>query len=410
MHVLIVGPYHSGYLYLPAAKELNIKVSVLTTDSGDYRIPDEARPQIEHLVVVDSFESDALVGAAVQLHQKDPIDGVLAGFEFLVEVTSHVAHALGVKGLDPEKASLVRDKSLMRQALHDAGVRAPKFARAASALDIEHVIEKVGFPAVVKPLKMAASIGTARVDDPVELLAAYEDIANDDGIWGLKNGPEVLVEELLVGTEYVVDGCVTSSGDIDVFEFGEYELGPQPHFQILRFTAYRPEDLPQSDVMAAYVKEVVQAVGIVVGPFHAEIIMTKDGPVLVEIANRIPGGAIAQLGESVTGRSLVKCALAAAVGQPVPKSEAPRRRAVSIEYILAPSDFFGEAYKQLVGLEELATNPLVDRLSIEINPGITIPPYFDDRSLLGELQYHGDSIAELEAFHQRYMTEVHVEG
>ncbi|HEY8999156.1 MAG TPA: ATP-grasp domain-containing protein [Candidatus Saccharimonadales bacterium] len=410
MHILIVGPYHSGYLYFPVAKELGMKLSVITTNRDDYAVPDEKRAQIDNFIIVDSFEPDTLVGAAVQLHQKDPVDGVLPGFEFLVEETAHVSHALGVRGLDPEKASLVRDKALMRQALHAADVRAPKFARATDALDLEHVIEQVGFPAVIKPVKMAVSIGVARVDNPVELLAAYEDIVNDDGVWSLKNGAAVVVEELLVGTEYVVDGCVTSNGEVDVFEFGEYALGPQPHFQILRFTAYHPEDLPQSDVMAAYIKEVVRAVGIVVGPFHAELIMTKDGPVLVEIANRLPGGSISELGESVTGKSMVKCALLAAVGQPIPEPAQPRARAASIEYILAPSELFGRAYKQIVGLDELVKSPSAGRLTIDIEPGTIIPPYFDDRSLVGELRYHGNSVEEVEAFHQRYINEVRIEG
>src|SRR6185437_15186346 len=126
------------------------------------------------------------------------------------------------------------------------------------ALDLEHISKNVGFPAVIKPLQMAGSIGVARVDNPVELLAAYEDIINDtEGGWGVELGTEALVEELLVGTEYCVDGYVTKDGAITVFEFVKIELGAQPHFQEIGYTAYNPEDLPESEVMTTYIKEVV---------------------------------------------------------------------------------------------------------------------------------------------------------
>jgi biotin carboxylase len=408
MHVLIIGPYSSGLLYIRAARELGVTLSVMTTNKDAYQLSDTLTSLIDNLIVVEDFNAKALIAAAKKLHVTSPVDGVGAGEEFLVTQTAFVAEALGLPGLNIDKVEDVRNKALMRRRLREARVRIPRFASATSALDLEHVVEHVGFPAVVKPLSMIGSIGVARVDNPVELLAAYDDIVNDhETRRGTALGSEVLVEELLVGTEFSVDGYITHDGQVNIFEFNRYELGAQPHFQVIGYTVCRAEDLPESIMLDAYIQDVVKALDICAGPFHSEVILTSEGPVLVEIANRLPGDHIPLLAERATGVSFAQHTIAALVGMPPPPTHEPIARVGASQFIVAPN-LIGQTYRELVGWSEITKHPEVDSASILIEPGKTIPPYQDMRSRLAEVQFHSDTIEKAEAFRQRILETVHV--
>lgn len=407
MHAVIIGPCSSGMLYFAAAKKIGMTTSAITVDNENYAIPDQIRGDIDNLIHINSLDIDTIVGAVCRLNKAHRIDCLLAGDEFLVEHTAYAAHTIDLAGMSPESVSTVRNKSLMRKRLQAANIRVPRFEKATSALDLEYISKNVGFPAVVKPLQMAGSIGVARVNDPVELLAAYEDIINDtEGGWGVELGSEVLVEELLVGTEYCVDGYVTKDGNTSVFEFVKIELGAQPHFQEIGYTAYNPEDLPESTAMADYVKEVVRACGIIAGPFHSEVMFTKDGPVLIEIANRLPGDHVPQLVERATGISFATCALAAAAGIEVPVPGIRTANVTASQYIIAP-DLIGQTYRELVGWKEILQHPAIDNAIIEIKPGEVIPAHMDARSRIAEIEFHANNSDEIEQIRQHIIETVH---
>jgi hypothetical protein len=109
----------------------------------------------------------------------------------------------------------------------------------------------------------------------------------------------------------------------------------------------------------------------------------------------------------VSGKSLVKYALAAATNQPVEAIDA-KARAAGCYYIVSPSEFFGKTYKVLNGWEEIASSPLVDAAAVDIKPGDIIPPHIDERSWIASVRYHANTVTEAEAFRQKLLETVHV--
>ena len=406
MHVLIIAPVHSGALYIDAAHELGAKVSIIIPKENN-ELDTESQAKADNVAVADDLSLPALLGVATAIHEGDPVTAVVAGLEFVVSQTAHIARALGLPGLDPETVELVRNKAAMRARLKEAGVRTVRFAKASTATDIEHAAQSVGFPAVIKPLDMAGSIGVVRVDDPVELLAAYEDILRETGWGGQTLGTDALLEELLVGTEYCVDGYVTHDGEVHVFEFVKVELGPQPHFQEIGYTSYRKEDLDCAAALQEYITDVVRATNITVGPFHSEVMLTTDGPVLIEIASRLPGDHLPLLTERATGISFAKCSLASLLDIPVPQPGTPAARVAASQFIIAP-EIAGETYQGLTNWEAIAHDPVVDSAVYEVAPGTTVPVQQDFRSRLAEIQFHADSVADAEAFRQKITGELRV--
>jgi biotin carboxylase len=408
MHLLLVAPLHSGLLYVDAAQDMGVKISVITTDHGDFFIPDDVKQKIDKLITVHDLALDTLMHAAKDLHAIQPIDGVAAGVEFLVIETAYIAEALGLPGLDPEHVADVRDKSKMRARLQAASVPTVRFAKAGTAIDLEYAAKSVGFPAVIKPLSMAGSVGVVRVDNEIELLAAYEDIVNDKEGWsGYIPGTEALVEQLLVGTEYCVDGYVEQNGTVHVFEYVKVELGPPPHFQEIGYTAYRAEDLAISGVLASYITDVVKALNISVGPFHSELMLTSDGPVLIEIANRLPGDHLPELSRRATGISFAACAAATLLGTTIPTPVAPVTRVAASQFIIEPSAA-GEVYTALDGWDEITERQEVRRAMLDIKPGSRIPVQQDFRSRIAEICYDAESVDAAESFRQEIIETIHV--
>lgn len=408
MHALIIAPIHSGLLYVDSAKKLGADISIITTNTGEYAIADSLLSKVDNVVIVSDLQPQTLVDAATKLHATQPVTAVAAGVEFMVEQTAIVAQALGLPGLTPIDAETVRNKAKMRKRLQDSGVRTVRFAKAGTATDLDHVAHQIGFPAVIKPLQMAGSMGVVLVNNEVELLAAYEDILSDQVGWAnAVPGSDALLEEFLVGTEYCVDGYVTQDGEIHVFEFVKVELGPQPHFQEIGYTAYRREDLEHADVLTEYITAVVRAMNISVGPFHSEVMLTKDGPVLIEIANRLPGDNLPLLTERATGISFADCALASLLGAPIPAPFAPKARVAASQFIIEPQAA-GEIYTELAGWDDIAKDEKIDSTSIDIQPGERISAHQDIRSRVAEIQFHADSIQEAEAFRQKIVETIHV--
>lgn len=408
MHALIITPVHSGLLYVDSARRLGAKVSIITNDKADFVVSEEDKKRIDNVIVVPDLDADTIIAAAQKLHVEQPITAIAAGVEFVVQQTAMVAEALDLPGMRPVDAEAVRNKAKMRERLQQANVRTVRYAKAGTATDLEHVADTVGFPAVIKPLAMAGSIGVIRVDDKVELLAAYEDICNDQVGWGSQiPGTDALLEELLVGTEYCVDGYVTQDGTVHVFEFVKVELGPQPHFQEIGYTSYRAEDLDCSGALTDYITSVVRAMNITAGPFHSEVMLTSDGPVLIEIANRLPGDSLPLLTERATGISFADCALASLLNIAIPEPATPLARVAASQFIIAP-DAAGQHYTSLDGWDAIVSDNTIDHAVVEIQPNVPISVHQDIRSRIAEIQFHADSVAAAEAFRTRINEDIRV--
>jgi len=137
--------------------------------------------------------------------------------------------------------------------------------------------------------------------------------------------------------------------------------------------------------------------------------LTQDGPVLIEIANRLPGDHIPLFAERVTGISSAACALAAAMEIDPPKPKPAHTRIAASQYITAPN-LAGETYKELDGWNTIMKHPSVDMMTIDIHPGEKIPPDNDERSRLAKVEFHADSVGDAQAFRKKILETVHVIG
>ncbi|WP_406149299.1 ATP-grasp domain-containing protein [Streptomyces sp. NBC_01012] len=282
---VIVDGYSAGNFY-PAAFAA-CDTDVIHVQSTPELIPTMAPPDLtayrRNLVGTDE---SALAGLVRGL---DPVC-VIAGQESSVPLADRLSEAVGVPSNGSALSAARRDKYEMIETLRRAGVRcADQFKAGTPDAAVAWAEEHGRYPVVVKPLSSAASDGVFVCDGPDAVRAAAGTVLDTPNIFGLAN-TEALVQSYLKGTEYIVD-TVSSDGERYVCGVWEYEKTLLPSGKNIynRDLLADPDDNPVVARLTAYVDEVLGALGIAWGPAHAEVIVTADGPVLVEIGTRLNG-------------------------------------------------------------------------------------------------------------------------
>lgn len=220
----------------------------------------------------------------------------VAGAECGVEVGEALAEALGLRGNGTELSAARRNKYLMGERVRECGLRAVKQMKgsASSWDEIEAFLDKeapVPFRMVVKPLDSCGSDGVYKCHTKEEVKEACAAIVGHCNATGSFNS-EVLVQEYLSGTEYVVDS-VSRDGNHKVVAVWEYDKravngAPFVYFGMRLMDSQDATAQELINYMAAK-GGVLDALGFKNGPGHAEVKMEANGPCLVEVGARCHG-------------------------------------------------------------------------------------------------------------------------
>jgi len=240
---------------------------------------------------LSQYRADAGYGTAAELAQRlaeyRPV-AVLAGQEPGVPLADALAEQLGLPGNGTAQSSARRDKYEMIESLRRAGVRCADQLKSADKAEVlAWVAERGEYPVVVKPLNSAATDGVEICSDAEQVAAAVDAILGSKTIYEELNR-EVLVQSFLAGEEYVVD-MVSVDGHrytCGVWRYQKRLLGTHNIYD-LEFALDDTD--PVVDALIEYVDSALTALGIVQGATHAEVIVTPQGPTLVEVGARLAG-------------------------------------------------------------------------------------------------------------------------
>ncbi|MFJ9607380.1 ATP-grasp domain-containing protein [Kitasatospora sp. NPDC101176] len=392
--LLVLEPMSSGLTLLATARELGLATLVFSHDAGDRVVPEAARQDVDLLVAVDTNDPEALAEAAAREHARSPLSGVISGSEFYTDAAARIAHLLGLPGLPLDTAEAVRDKTRMRAILEKAGLRIPRYAPVSDAAELAGAAAAVGYPCVLKPAAGSGSIQVSRVDDDEQLRAAYRAIAEDaQYVFDQPEDGRALLEEYLDGPEYSVEGYV-HRGEVTVVSVTRKLLGAEPYFVELGHVVQADLAPAARAAVVAYTADAVTALGINLGLFHAEVRITADGPVLIEVGARLAGDRIAELIHLATGVSMRHIVVAAHAGldrEPADATGQPVARYAGVHFLTEPGL---EVFHRADGLEEVERHPRVVELRTYYQPGTPVPPARDLRCRLGHVIFTADSPEE----------------
>lgn len=377
--VAVVEPRSSGWQLIDRAAALGHEVIVLTADAGGRQVPARHLRHARHVEILDTNDDGAVLDAVSRLHGKERLDGILPGFEYYVPLAAQAATVLGVPGIPPAIARRLVSKQLMRQAAGAAGLDQPRYALARDQAGLDRAVAAVGLPCVIKP---ADQCGSLHVRKAASLAAAREAFAAachlGDPELGRPGSGQVLVEEYVAGPEVSVDGFV-QDGTPHVLSVTAKLLGPEPAFVEAGHLVPGGLDDASRARVAGYVGQVVTAIGLPLGPFHAEARLSDRGPLLIEVAGRLPGDQIPRLLALARGVDLWELMLRGYLGQRCDTAFPPFRGVAGIRYFLRPGL---RQYRQ-VRTGPRAADPRVAELVMLHPPGAAVPPADSSRGRLG---------------------------
>ncbi|MEU5209203.1 ATP-grasp domain-containing protein [Streptomyces sp. NPDC020742] len=281
-------------------------------------------------------DRDRLLGTALRLATSHRIAGVLTYDETLVTTAALIAEKLGLPGLTTDGADRCRNKHRTRAALTLAGLPQPRYALALTLDEAREAATAIGFPMVLKPRGMGASIGVVRVDDADGLDDAFTmaERAGHGGSPDYEGG--VLLEEFLTGPEISIDGACLDGTYRPMF-LARKQTGMEPYFEETGHVVDADDALLRDPELLRILTTAHQALSVSTGITHTEVRFTTKGPVIIEVNARLGGDLIPWLGELATGIRPGRVAVELALGLR-PDLTPTERRATGIRFSYPPQD------------------------------------------------------------------------
>ncbi len=364
-HILIVGlksPTLSHYL------ESHGHTFTLLHDAKKTRFPDK---NFKNRKVIGFDSQESVINGVDTL--KKPVDAVISTYENYILPTAWIASHLGLPGLPIPVAEACTDKYLMRSLFAKAPEKiSPAFMTVTSEEDVREFADKHGFPIILKPANLAKSLLVTKSNSLEELIHNYhhstELLQNTYNKYASNRTPKLIIEEFMEGSIHSVDAFVGSDGiphildEVVDYQTG-YDIGYDDNFHYSRIL---PSKLSQSDQSALrHCADIgIRALGMKNSPAHVEIIMTSDGPRIVEIGAR-NGGYRDRMHMIANGIDITGAAISLALGN-TPSVTATKNSPCAVLELFPknPGSFVGIQNEEI-----LRALPSLNYLSIKVTPG-----------------------------------------
>lgn len=339
--VFITAGYSGKRFIFERAKELGVRSVVVDgPDSWSKTMLKEGL--IEKFTGLDMSDAETVFDRCLKEISRvrkeiGELDGIVSFSEMAMPLVARLAERLGTPGNPPSAVDCARDKHATRKIMADFGLPTPKNFLIEEASQLEAASMHVGYPAVIKPIYGAASIGVVRVDSFEDLQRSYARVTrelasarivagaleqgDDDGEDTAKGNASswirmsIMMEEYLDGPEVDVD-LVMSEGQAVYGAVTDNWPTVEPYF--LETGSNSPSILPayqQRELLDLAVRT-VQCLGFVSGVFHVEGKYTSRGARLIEVNCRMGGGPVRTMNQLVWGVDLVEEQLLCSAGIP----------------------------------------------------------------------------------------------
>ncbi|MEG1965816.1 MAG: ATP-grasp domain-containing protein, partial [Oscillospiraceae bacterium] len=200
-----------------------------------------------------------------------------------------------------------------------------------------------------------------------------------------RNG-DVIVEEFMDGEEISVE-TLSIDGKCHIIQITDKLTTGTPHFVEMGHS----QPTHHSQEMVAKINKITNeanyAVGIKNGPSHTEIIITKEGPKIVELGARLGGDCITtHLVPLSTGVDMVKCCIEIALGE-TPDIRSKWNKGAAIRYFKQHAG----VVNSIEGIDVAKRMVGVNQISIIHNVGEKITEIDSSGSRLGFVIANGEN-------------------
>lgn len=294
----------ASLLQLPAilkAKELGY--TVISVDMDPHAIGFKHADIIEQISTID-------IEGVISTAEKHQIDAIMTlATDYPVRTVAAVAKKFNLIGISEQSALWATDKGQMRDRLSKCNIPIPKYYCVNQLAEYYNAIKSFSHEFIVKPTDNSGSRGIYHVHNRDDVDHAFFHAK------AYSRSGEVLVEEFMKGREVSVEG-ISINGEVNVIAITDKITTGIPNFVEIGHT--QPTDLEPKIVQQ--IKDVaiaaIKALEIDNGGSHTEMIITTEGPKIVELGARLGGDCItSHLVPLSTGINIIGCCIEIALGK-----------------------------------------------------------------------------------------------
>lgn len=300
----------------------------------------------DYQIIASTYDVEDTVKSALQFNrQVCPVDGIIAIAADVPMTVAVVAEALKLPGNSVQTARLSSDKFLMKKHFAEQGIPIPWFGPVESASHLKKIVNEKDFSLIIKPVDSRGARGVLKLSNSVDLDWAYEH--------SLSYSPskKVMAEEFLSGPQISTESVMLNGkGFTPGFSDRNYEFLERFSPFVVENGGQQPSILTEDE--QRQVRELAAnaalAMGVTNGTAKGDLVLTSDGPKVIEMAARLSGGWFCtdQI-PYATGIDFMSAAMKIACGEFVDESDLiPKfQKAVAVRYFFPEPGILNSIHK-----------------------------------------------------------------
>lgn len=283
MNFIFLSPHFPSNYYLFCVNLMKLGVNVLGLADQPYNtLHQDIKSALAEYYRVDNMHdySGLLRASGYFTHRYGKIDRIDSHNEYWLESEARLRTDFNIFGLKISDLDKVKRKSVMKRVFKKAGIDTAQGKIIRTKKEALKLIDKIGFPVVVKPDVGVGAAMTHKINSLPELSKFFEQ----------KSDANYLMEEFIDGTIISFDGLTDRNGNIVFYTSHQYSNGVMETVNEDTHTYYYslrniPSDLEEIG------RKVVKAFDVRERFFHFEFFRQADNQIVaLEVNMRPPGG------------------------------------------------------------------------------------------------------------------------
>ncbi|AIS52133.1 phosphoribosylglycinamide synthetase [Thermoanaerobacter kivui] len=282
-HVMVFGgffPLHERLV------EMGASLTILTTTD---KIKAHYPKIYKRVVTLEKgAKREDWIAMAKAIDEIEKVDAIGAFQDYLQKEAAWAAEALNLPfDNTADVVRLVENKNLMRDRLRAAGVDKIKNAVINNIEEALAFVSEVSYPVILKPTDSMGSTGIYKIENEKELREKISDFKSK------YPHLQMYMEEFIEGEEFSVE-AFSKNGTHYVYGI------TKKYKELERFVEIGhtvPADIrsEKEQEIKSFVEKVLTCLGVMNGPTHTEVMISKDGIHVVETHTRLGGDMIPEL-------------------------------------------------------------------------------------------------------------------
>lgn len=354
-HILIVGAGREQIQAYKTAKNMGLKIvgTDIDPNAPGFKFTD-------YSLICSTRNIDETLKTVIDFNKKYKLDGVFTIANDAAQTVAALTDSLNLPGISTHSAKLASNKDLMKNKFKEFSIPTPNFHIVKTYEEFIKKIPDLKFPLVLKPSDGRGSRGVLLIDDETDLMWAWS--------YSMKNSETkiLLLEKFELGDQLSVEGIFIDKC------FHPIAFSDRNYFNLSKTKPFIVEDggvIPSKykgkilDDISKLIQDAALSLQIDWGTVKADIVLSKNGPKIIEIAARLSGNYLAshQI-PLVYGYDIISSIIRLSLGESIP----------NILDLPKPKCFLGVRYffpisgkiKDIIGVEKIQNDSNVIMLEL----------------------------------------------